>query len=55
MSIGFLAYQRQERRLVGNSTSLPDWYLPAHFRLTSVAWLTPVAGDWGSSDESRLV
>ena len=35
---GFVAHYLQDRRLVRNQ-SLPDWYLPLRFRLTSVACL----------------
>ena len=35
---GFVAHYLQDRRLV-RSQSLPDWYLPLRFRLTSVACL----------------
>jgi hypothetical protein len=35
---GFVAHYLQDRRLV-RSQSLPDWFLPLRFRLTSVACL----------------
>lgn len=45
--IGFIAHYLQDRRLAGQAT-LPQWYLPLRFRLTSAAVICLTAGAFAS-------
>jgi hypothetical protein len=45
--IGFIAHYLQDRRLAGQAT-LPQWYLPLRFRLSSAAVICLTAGAFES-------
>jgi hypothetical protein len=45
--IGFIAHYLQDRRLAGQAT-LPQWYLPLRFRLSSAAVICLTAGAFAS-------